>query len=527
MPLKTPSLTLATLCTTVALFAQGAAANCLPIKEVKITGVALFDEETIRSWRAPFEGRCLGFDEFNKVLETVTSAYIDAGYISSRAYLPEQDLSQGVLTIATVEGRIEAVRFNSEIDHDWQTLVYPNIIDEIAQIRTIEQGLDTIRTMQSFSAEMELQPGSQTGQSILDISAKSEKPWALKYSANNYSQEPLGEYSSTISLTYDHLLGINDIWEISHTKSMSPNPFNWGYDGLGTKAYSIGLTLPYGKWENKFSIARSYYEQETPGIATANTADGWSSTHNLNFKRLIHRDQESKTHLSFSINRAENENFSNGVFIEVSSRILTTGAIELSHERPFKKGTFKGSLRLEKGLRGLGAENASQQSTAQPDAQFLRLLANASYEKSWKRDNANIGYSATFSGQYSNDRLYGGQQFAIGGVSTVRGTFASLARGSKGAFLRQEISYTPTKLKTKHIGQPELYAGLDYGFIAKDKSLDTKFWQATGATLGLRLKSGFADIDISYAKLIDANQQSNLNIHQPSGVWMATIAKKF
>ena len=35
--------------------------------------------------------------------------YIDRGYVTSRAYLPQQDLSSGELRVIVVEGRLEGL----------------------------------------------------------------------------------------------------------------------------------------------------------------------------------------------------------------------------------------------------------------------------------------------------------------------------------------------------------------------------------------------------------------------------------
>ncbi len=518
---------LASLAMSTIAFGTNAQVACLPIDRVIVDGVTLFDASKAKAWIAPFEGKCLGLQDFNRIMEAITTAYVDEGYITSRAYLPEQDLSDGSLEIAVVEGYIEDIQFNGEEDRSWQAVVYPKLEGEVANIREIEQGLDNIREMESFKADMELEAGSETGQSILNISATSEQPWKITYSANNYSQEPMGEYSSTIGFSYDHLLGLNDQWNLSFTKSMSPHPLNWGYDGFGTRAINFDLTIPYGKWENTFALSWSDYYQETPGQFDPIPVDGWSRSQSLSFKRLMHRDQTSKTHLTFSLERSEAENYILDTLIESSSRILTVGKIELSHERPLWKGELKSSFALEKGLKWFGAENYDEMPEAQPNAQFTRYLFSADYERDWQFDNGKLGYNATFSAQHSGDRLYGSQQLSIGGVSTVRGVWSSLAAGNSGFTLRQELSYEMPKLKSNWGGTPTLFTALDYGRIFEDTRYDIKNWEATGGVLGLRFEGGALDLDLSYAKLLNLSDQSALDEHQQSGVWMISVSKEW
>ena len=64
----------------------------------------------------PFEGHCLGLAQINGVLQAVTLAYVRRGYVAARAYLPEQDLSAGVLRVAVVEGRLAGITMNGSPD---------------------------------------------------------------------------------------------------------------------------------------------------------------------------------------------------------------------------------------------------------------------------------------------------------------------------------------------------------------------------------------------------------------------------
>lgn len=500
---------------------------CLPINDVEVVNAPSLDRAQIDAITAPFEGRCIGLGDFNAILEAVTDAYIAAGLITSRAYLPEQDLSDGRLEIAVVEGSIEKIRFNGAVDRSWQTVVYPGLVGRLANIREIEQGLDTIRAMESFSADMTLDPGSEIGTSILDINATSEKPWRATYSANNYSQDPMGEWPATVGLEADHALGINDQWVVNYTKSMSPSPFHFGYDGFGTEALNASLTIPYGKWEGTLAYSGSRYHQEIDGIFTPIPLNGWSQNWTFDLKRLVHRDRVSKTYLTLSLDRQENENYIFDTLIESSSRVLSTAKLDLSHERPFWDGTLKGNISYQTGLRWLGAEDYRSQPAGQPNAQFSRWNIAASYEKDWALRAGNLGYLSTFSSQLSDDRLYGGQQFAIGGPSTVRGVLSAVAAGSSGFLTRHEFEWQPTKFENKYTGKFGVYAGLDYGVIVEQTDIDVPYWQATGGVVGLRFEGGLFDLDVGYAHLLHLPNQSRLDEYQPSGEWMISLSREF
>ena len=78
--------------------------SCIDVTNIAVSGVEILELDVIDVIVAPFEDQCLGLAEINSALEAVTFAYIDAGYVTSRAFLPEQDISDGGLDVVVVEG---------------------------------------------------------------------------------------------------------------------------------------------------------------------------------------------------------------------------------------------------------------------------------------------------------------------------------------------------------------------------------------------------------------------------------------
>ncbi len=57
----------------------------------------------------PFIAQCLTASDLNRLLSDITHAYLKRGYVTTRAYLPPQDLQDGVLQIQVIEGRLESI----------------------------------------------------------------------------------------------------------------------------------------------------------------------------------------------------------------------------------------------------------------------------------------------------------------------------------------------------------------------------------------------------------------------------------
>ncbi|HHM5020622.1 TPA: POTRA domain-containing protein, partial [Pseudomonas aeruginosa] len=87
--------------------ASGDDERCFEIRRIELEGAGHLGESARRQLLAPYQGRCLGVGQLNALLKAVTDHYLDRGYVTTRAYLPQQDLASGTLRIIVVEGRLE------------------------------------------------------------------------------------------------------------------------------------------------------------------------------------------------------------------------------------------------------------------------------------------------------------------------------------------------------------------------------------------------------------------------------------
>ena len=68
--------------------------HCIQINSIEFDGNTKISTARIKKIAKPYLNKCLTVDEINGLLNAITNAYIDAGYITSGAYLitPKQNL---------------------------------------------------------------------------------------------------------------------------------------------------------------------------------------------------------------------------------------------------------------------------------------------------------------------------------------------------------------------------------------------------------------------------------------------------
>lgn len=501
-----------------------AAPTCLPIDRVRLNGTSVVPSQVLAQAVAPFEGRCLGLAEFDQILEAVTTTYVDHGYVLSRAYLPEQDLTTRQLQVAVVEGELVDVRINGRHNPRLERAAFPGQRGKPAHIRRVEQGLDQLEAMPRWGAQMEFAPGDQVGQSVLNVTAKTPKPFEFKLSSNNRGNDQPGRWITTAALDWTNMLGMADSWSLSYSKNLSPGPLSFGYQGDSSRSFSAEVKLPYGRWRYSANIGTSHNRLTIPGaIAPINTrGNSWNGSFTAQY--LLHRNQTSKTHGALTLNHSASQNYIQNVLIKTSSRALTNLRLSVDHERPLWGGTLKGSLHVEKGVSWFKSENARTMPAGSPNAQYALLGLNADWRRSFDGTGAKTELSFTLSGQASHDRLYGGQQFSLGGASTVRGTRISLANGSSGVLLRSEATIAPTALDGSLFKGSAVYGALDMGRIAGQPRIGVKPAYAVGGAIGLKAQIGKkVDLDVSYQRILARSSR----LQSPKGEVFVSVGVTF
>lgn len=121
---------------------------CFTIKNVDVEGVTLLSPAALTPVLLQYENKCTGLADINVLLKNLTNLYIDAGYIMSRVYVPEQDIAgTKVLRLVAAEGTLSDIYLNGKPAEHPGILItaFPGMKDKAVNIRDVEQGLDQIR----------------------------------------------------------------------------------------------------------------------------------------------------------------------------------------------------------------------------------------------------------------------------------------------------------------------------------------------------------------------------------------------
>ena len=470
------------------------ASQCFDIQRIELQGAEHLSEGDREKLLKPFVGRCLGLPDIRELMRQLTNHSIDAGRVTTRVYIPEQDMSKGVLTLLVVEGKVGAIELDGDATGVNPKVAFPGVTGRVLNIRDIEQGLDQINRLPSNSARMELVPGSDPGLTNIRVFNQPGSPFSGAVTLDNYGSPATGEHRLTANLAVDGPMGVHDAWFIS----LSSNTDADRSKRLSESAL-LSLNLPWGYWNLVGSISRSQYVSEVRTAAQSFISSGNTNTYSVGLQRVLRRDQTSKLTLTSTVNHKDSKNYIEGSLLTTGSPRLSDVSFNLTSVFLALGGSWTTDVGFSQGTTWFGVEPlpSAGQGTV-PTPRGRRFTASVSHGRSWDIAGRSLSWSSSLQGQTSPDYLYGSEQTSVGGLFTVRGYDGVSISGDRGLIWRNELSSAFVWPGTEAVlGRLQPYLAVDVGriFGRTGQTAGT----LSGAALGLRSGGARVSFDVAIA----------------------------
>jgi len=446
------------------LSASAAFANeCIILNKVVIDETRILSQSDKQALIAPFLGDCIDTSLTRELLAAISNYYIELGYVTTRPYLQEQDISDGQIELRILPGRIEAVidaESGTSTPKIFTAFVFNN---EVLNLRELETSLEVIERVDSVSANFEIRPGTQVGSSIVAIKTQESNPLSLELGINGQTDLD-AQYSFRAGL--DNLLNINDIAEFRYNSGDVRETYQ------SNRSRELNYSFPLGAYLFAFSHSDISFRQRLQGINESFLSTGDSISNKLRLSKLSARNQAHKLSLALSLELRDTENFFEDQLIDTSSYKTSQLQLELQHEWLRQWGQLTTFYTFYRGLSSFGARDDDYftledgfESEARLQFKKLSILSYLTYylnAPSWQL-NFNLHL------QYSDDILFASDKLNLGSPYTVRG-YSSALSGSNAWYLRSDISKQFQSLVNPLSGKPfaksiALSLGLDYGEV--------------------------------------------------------------
>ncbi|ETS31276.1 peptide transporter [Photorhabdus temperata] len=454
---------------------DGAESICHTTHRIQFEGAESLSRSVRDGLTQPYLSHCLTLQDINGLVRKVSNAYIERGYVTSRAGLRAQDLSTGILIITVSEGKVESISLDDETPLSLK-MAFPGIVGKTLNLRDIEQGMEQLNRLPSQQMTIDIQPGKQLGYSTVILKRISTRlPVSVSFGADNSGQKSTGTGQLNASMSLDNLLHFADQWSLSASRN---SDFRNNHQ---SRSLSSHVTVPYGYWLFSYQYAWNDSFQDIPIGSRTNRYEGDSQTHRLAVNRTLYRDGKQKLALNVGMTRRQTTNVMAGKKLSISSSTLSVINFGVNYSSVLAGGYITFNPVLSRGLSVLGATKDDPHFPDMPRSQFRKFSLSASY---FIPVTDFIYYLSSIYGQTTPDNLYASESLSLGGQYSVRGFKEQYLTGNRGGYWRNELNWRVAELPV--LGELALTGALDTGWLQK-KTGQIDGGNVTGTALGVSL----------------------------------------
>jgi len=259
-------------------------------------------QDEIQALVAPYENRDVTFSELIELRSQITQLYIENGYVTSGAFLPNnQDLSDGDVRIQVIEGELERIEIEglerlqeSYVRDRLQRATAPPLSQP--RLESALQRLQLNPVIQYVNAELTV--GSAPGRSVLFVNLEEAPALQLEIGADNYQSPSIGSEQVSIQLSHINLAGFSD--RLSATYGITE----------GLDSVEVNYALPLNAADGTLRLGYSYdesivIEEEFADLDIRNETETFS----LSFRQPLFQTLQEEVAIALGMDWRRSQSF--------------------------------------------------------------------------------------------------------------------------------------------------------------------------------------------------------------------------
>jgi len=402
------------------------------VKGLRISGQSAFVESELMALVSDGIGKELSLAELNQLAARITGHYRQRGYLVARAYLPAQDIRDGQVEIAILEGRLGKVEISNSAGLADTALAPVAAIPtgQPLQGDSLEGGLLPLSDLPGVVVKSTLKPGESIGTSDLLVEVSPGKAITGSLDFDTYGNRYSGDTRIGGSLYLNNPLKLGD--QISLRAQTSGEGLAYGLAGYQLPVGSHGTRIGAAWSEMRYRLGKEY------GNIDANGEAGVGALHmqhpfvrsrgaNL-YGQLRYESKKLVDRVGFTATRIDKslDNWTVGVSGDRADAFGGGGSNSLA------LSYTTGSLALDATSQAIDAATAQSQGsfgkTSLTLQRLQRLTDATSFYFSW-------------AGQWADKNLDSSEKFSLGGAYSVRAYPQGEANGDEGQLATAELRW--------------------------------------------------------------------------------------
>jgi hemolysin activation/secretion protein len=407
----------------------------IAIQSVGFTGNQAFSEAELLALVAELPKAPRSLADLQQAAARISKHYREAGYLVARAYLPQQKLEDGALTIAVLEGKLSDVKVSNGsrlMDAKVQAFLANIPRNSPPQSNGVNRPVLLLGDVPGVGAvDARLAAGAEVGETVLNVKAGEAPMVQGRVEGDNFGGLYTGRYRLGGSLNLNSPMGHGE--RFSARLLASDAKLVSGRLAADLPLGSDGLTASAALGRTTYELGDTFKELD---------AGGRSNTTELGLRYPILRSAKSNVYaqLGYEKRDLKDEVRSTSTVTNKSANVATLGLSGDWRDSLLGGGLTQASLGITSGKLKIDSADAAELDAiaAQTNGSYSKWVWSLSRQQAVARG---VTFSASLRGQQASKNLDSSEKFSLGGPYGVRAYASGEASGDEGWLGSLELRY--------------------------------------------------------------------------------------
>jgi hemolysin activation/secretion protein len=426
------------------------------VEALRVTGQEKYSEAELVALTGFTPGMDLSIVDLRAMAKKIADRYHAAGYFVAQAYLPQQDIKDGVVNIVVLEGRYGNVTLKNQ--SKLSDGVANGLLDGVnggdpIAVAPLERDLMLLSDLPGVNVRSTLVPGATAGASDLIVEVTPGKSISGNVEADNAGNRYTGEYRVGGTVNFNNPTGHGDV--ISVRGLTSGSGLNYGrlsyQTQLGKARAGVAYTAMAYELSREFESLRAH---GTVRIASIFGSYPLIRSRNNNLSALLQYDD--KTFKDYIDSTAS-----------VTDKTVNswTGGLQGNHHDGLGGGGVTSySLMWTAGDLDIRTPSAlaTDAATAKSNGSYVKT---AYYAARLQRVTDRVALYGAINGQFASKNLDISEKMGLGGMYGVRAYPSGEAYGDEGYIVNLEARLLMPTWAPRQVGNVHLIGFIDTGSV--------------------------------------------------------------
>ncbi len=407
------------------------------VKRFVFRGNSKITSKELLSVLTNYVNKDLNFSELELATSLISKEYRSRG-LWAMAYLPDQELKNGMIEINILEGKIGKLKF-IEADDKGKSLNLPYAeaskyilrgqnIGEMLDVHTLETSVKNLDNVPGITAAASLLAGMGPGETDIAISMANTELVTGSVRMDNHGSNSAGEYRLSGLANFDGMFNVGDRVSVSSLKSE------------GINYSSIGFNFPVSYDGTRAELSYSFLDYKLGEQFKEVQAKGSANNYSFQIVKTLPKIADISLSTSLSLTHKKLlDQTSAGVSADKTVDVARL-ALNFDDGKPGQNVNF-GNISLTRGnlnLSGNRTDLAMDSQTANRHGDFVKIeYSLGRLQRLSEKNYLNV----VINGQVAFDNLDSSEKMSLGGPTGVRAYPSGEGMGDTAAVLRTEFRH--------------------------------------------------------------------------------------